>query len=136
MPFPFELKDGAILRRTVPVLREALSVCWQLSLLDLEQFSGAGSLSIERRLGLFWPHIAEVTIESLVVTPLHPAECREFEIINRSPRLLFHRSSHQFSFVISVHRFSERIIVTITNCSDRGLRARQSRQDFPRNAVT
>ena len=61
-------------------------------------------------------------MESFRVVPMHPAEGREFKIINRFPRPRFRGPSHELGLVVAVHGLSKGVIVAVANSSDRGRR--------------
>ena len=83
-------------------------------LFDSDQLFAVGLASIERLLELGGRDVAEVAVEALRVVPVHPAQGRELEIIDRFPRPRFRGPAHKLSLVIAVHRLSEGIVIALT----------------------
>ena len=61
-------------------------------------------------------------MQPLRVVPVHPSQCREFEIIDRFPRPRLRWPAHQLGLVVAVHRLSESIVIAVANGPDRGRR--------------
>jgi len=81
--------------------REAPWVWWRLALFDSDQRFAVGLDSIERVLELGGRDVAEVAMEALRVVPVHPAERRELEILDRLPRPRTRGSADEFGLVLA-----------------------------------
>ncbi len=61
-------------------------VSWRLALFDFDQRFVVGLSSSERLLELGGWDIAEVAVETLRVTPVHPSKRCQLEVLDRFPR--------------------------------------------------
>ncbi len=65
-----------------------------------------------------WRDVVEVAVDPLRVVPVDPTQRGEFDLFDRLPRSLI-RSVDQLGLVETVHRFSQRIVIGITDRPDR-----------------
>ena len=63
-------------------------------------------------------HVAEVAVQVFGVVPVHPAERRELDVLDGLPWSLS-RPADKFGLVEPVHRFRERVVVAVTDRTDR-----------------
>ena len=96
---------------------EAPWVCWRLFLLvSNRQF--AAPFRIVDGFVFGWGDVAEIAVEALVVEPVHPSQGGQLEVGDRLPWPLV-RSVDEFGLVEVVHRFGQRIVVTVPDRTDR-----------------
>ena len=62
---------------------------------------------MERVFALERLHVSEVAVQPLRVVPVHPAQRRELEIIDRFPRPLLRGALHEFGLVVPVEALTE-----------------------------
>ena len=71
-------------------------------------------------MGLCWRDVSDGAKQAPVVEPVDPAEGGQFQILHVAPWAL---AVNQLGFVETIDRFSEGVVVAVTDAADRWLNA-------------
>jgi hypothetical protein len=63
--------------------------------------------------------VTEVAVQSLGVVPVHPAQGRELELLDRLPRAVAGGTTNQLGLVVAVDGLGQRVVVAVCDRSDR-----------------
>src|SRR5690554_137112 len=80
-----------------------------------------GSLTLIMSLLEFrWWHVVQRREKSLVVEPVYPVQCREFDGLDTVPRAI---AMNHFCLIESIDGLCQRVVITVTDASHGGLNA-------------
>jgi hypothetical protein len=77
---------------------------------DSQQLTGCGLASRGGLLEFAGWDVAEIVVKALRVVPVHRAEGRKFEVLDRSPGPSVCRSTDEFGLVVAVHGLGEGVV--------------------------